>query len=156
MYHLKKAMFLMFVLSFFSVASVVQAQDKPNVSGTWKMNAEKTKFEQGGPRAVTIKFDHLGSSLSEVFTIANDGGERTANFAYTLDGSESKQRMGDEQVTAAARWEGESLVIELKNNQGNTFLRKITVSADGKTMTIDVKQSRPNASTHDIVVLEKQ
>jgi hypothetical protein len=64
--------------------------------------------------------------------------------------------MGGEPVTATARWEGESLLIELKNNQGDTFLRKITVSADGKTMTVDVKQTRPNASTHDVVVLDKQ
>jgi hypothetical protein len=153
---LKKAVFLALVVSSFSMAFQARAQNKPNVSGTWKMNAGKTKFEQGGPSGLTIKFDHQGSNLTEALTIGNDQGDRTANFSYTLDGKESDQQMAGQQIKATARWDGDSLVIEFKNPQGFTFLRKIAVSADGKTMTMSVKQVNPGGETNDIVVLDKQ
>ena|ERR1044071_2740024 len=152
----KARFFLVLILSFVSLALFVEAQSKPNVSGTWKMNAEKSKFEKGGPKAITIKFDQQGSTLNETLTLTNDQGERAVNFTYTLDGKESPQQLEGRQIKTTAKWEGESLVIEFKNDEGFNFLRKITVSNDGKTMTIDVKQSSPNGAANDIVVLEKQ
>ena len=152
----KAASFLMFILSFLSLAFLVQAQSKPNVSGIWKMNAGKSKFERGGPKAITIKFDQQGSTLNETLTLTNDQGERAVNFTYTLEGKESLQQLEGRQIKTTAKWEGESLVIEFKNDEGFNFLRKISVSGDGKTMTIDVKQTSPNGAANDIVVLEKQ
>ncbi|HYP27396.1 MAG TPA: hypothetical protein VE262_11825 [Blastocatellia bacterium] len=120
------------------------------------MNAEKSKFERGGPRSINIKFDQQGSTLNESLTLTNDQGDRTINFTYSLDGKESLQQLEGRPIKTTAKWEGESLVIEFKNDGGFNFLRKVTLSADGKTMTIDVKQSSPNGSANDTVVLEKQ
>jgi len=144
------------LLSLLSVGLFVQAQSKPNVSGTWKMNAAKSKFEGDGPSAITIKFDDQGSSLRESFTITNGQGERTMSFSYTLDGKESLQELEGQQIKATAKREGESLSIELKADNGFNFLRKITVSSDGKTMTMDVKKSASGYAASDLVVLEKQ
>lgn len=144
------------LLSLFSLALIVGAQTKPNVTGTWKMNAEKSKFERGGPKAITIKFDQQGSTLNESLTVGNDQGERTVNFTYTLDGKEGVQQLEGQQIKTTAKWEGESLLIEFKNDEGFTFRRSITVSGDGTTMTIIAKQTNPNGSANDTVVLEKQ
>ncbi|HJZ67498.1 MAG TPA: hypothetical protein VKF81_05080 [Blastocatellia bacterium] len=153
---LRVALFLVLAFSFLSLALHVEAQTKPNVSGTWKMNAERSRFERGGPKAITIKLDQQGSTLNESLTLTNDQGERTESFTYTLDGKESVLRIEGEQIKATAVWDGASLVLEFKNDEGLSFRRKITVSADGKTMTIDVKQSNPNGTTNDTVILEKQ
>jgi hypothetical protein len=144
------------MLSLFWLGLAVEAKAGPNVSGTWKMNAEKSKFERGGPKGITIKFDQQGSTLNESLTLTNDQGDRTVNFAYTLDGKESPQQLEGQQIKATARWEGDSLIIEFKNDEGFNFQRKITLSGDGKTMTMDVKQSGPNGSASDTVILEKQ
>ena len=40
-------------------ASIAAAQTKPDLSGAWKMNREKSKFADGGPNAILIKIDHL-------------------------------------------------------------------------------------------------
>ena len=152
----KVAFLSAFILSFCSLALMVQAQSKPNVTGTWKMNAEKSKFERGGPQSITIKFDQQGSTLTESFMMTNDRGDRTINFTYTLDGKEAVQDMGGQPIKTTARWEGESLVIEFKNDQGFNFVRKFTMAGDGKTMTIDVKQTSPNGAATDTVLLEKQ
>ena len=147
---------MMLALSILSSVLAVAAQGKTNVSGTWKMNAEKSKFEKGGPKAITIKFDQKESTLDESITIANDSGEQTLNFIYTLDGKESAQQLEGQPIKASAKWEGEALLLEFKNDDGFSFRRKITVSADGKTITMDVKQASPNGTANDTVILEKQ
>lgn len=120
------------------------------------MNAEKSKFERGGPKNISIKFDQQGTTLRESLTITNDQGDRTLDFTYTLDGKESAQQLEGMDIKASAKWEGEALILEFKNDQGFSFWRKINVSGDGKTMTIEVKQANPNGSATDTVVLEKQ
>ena len=148
---------VLLVLTFSCVlAAVALAQSKPGFGGTWKMNAEKSKFERGGPKAITIKLDQQESSLRESLTITNDEGDRTVNLTYTLDGKESVQQIENRQMKATARWEGESLVIELKSDEGFTFRRTLTLSGDGKTITMIVQQSNPGGTATDTVVLEKQ
>lgn len=146
----------MLALLVFAAAPLLQAQNKPNVSGTWKMVAEKSKFEHGGPKNIVIKFDQQAATLSEVLTLTNDQGDRTINFTYSMDGKELPQQLEGQEIQTSAKWEGEALVVEFKNSEGYSFARKITVSADGKTMTIAVKQTNPNGSVNDTVVLEKQ
>jgi len=153
---LRIPLLIMLALSMLSTANLVQAQGKTNVNGTWKMNAEKSKFERGGPKDINIKFEQQGSSLHETFTINTGNGERVLNLNYTLDGKESPQQLENEEIMATAKWEGEALVIEFKNAKGFTFLRKFTVSADGKTMTIDAKQTSSRGSANDIILLDKQ
>lgn len=139
-------------------ATGASAQTKqPNLNGTWKMNAEKSKFEQGGPSEITIKFDHKDASLAETLTIATGDGDRALETKYSTDGKETTQEViGGRQAQTSAKWEGETLIIAWKAEDGG-FTRKITLSPDGKTMTMIVMQSDSDGkSSTDTVVLEKQ
>ena len=143
---------------FATVAAInVAAQTKqPNLSGTWKMNTEKSKFENGGPSDITIKFDHKESTLAESLMLVTGGGDRTVEAKYTTDGKESAQDVMGVSAQTTAKWEGEALLIDWKI-EGASFSRKISLSADGKTITMIVKQSSPDGqSSTDTVVLEKQ
>jgi hypothetical protein len=156
MKHRKAPFLLIQILFLLSAALIAGAQSSTNVSGTWKMNAEKSKFERGGPSAITIKFDQQEKTLNETLTLTNERGEQTHNFTYTLDGKESAQQLEGMNIKTTARWEGESLHLEFKNNEGFSFLRKISLSADKKSMTMDVKQTNPGGSVNDVVILERQ
>ncbi len=154
---LRNVCFLFILLFFFCAsASFTGAQSKPNVSGSWKMNAAKSKFERGGPKNISIKFEQQEATLGETLMLSNERGDQTHNLNYTLDGKQSAQSLGGLEVKASAKWEGASLLIEFKNDEGFSFVRKFTLSADGKTMTMDVKQTSPNGTTTDIVILDKQ
>jgi hypothetical protein len=156
MKHRKAPFFLILLFLVLASAPIAGGQNKTNVSGTWKMNAAKSKFERGGPSAITIKFDQQASNLRETLTLTNERGEQTHNFTYTLDGKESAQKLESMEIMTTARWEGDSLNLEFKNNEGFSFLRKISLSDDGKTMTMHVKQTNPNGTVNDIVVLERE
>ena len=136
-------------------AALVEAQTKPNLSGTWKMNASKSKFASGGPDAITIKFDHQEPKLQEVLTLSTSQGERTINLNFTTDGKEIANQFGNNDAKGTAKWEGNALVTELKSGD-RYFRRTFTLSEDGKTMTIIVRQSSSDGEKEDTVVLEKQ
>lgn len=138
-------------------AALASAQTKhPDLTGTWKMNPEKSQFERGGPSAITLKIDHKEPAISETLMLVTDGGDRSVDAKYTTDGKETAQEVIGTTAQTSAKWEGDALTIDWKIENAS-FSRKITVSADGKTMTMIVKQSNPNGeSATDTVVLEKQ
>ncbi len=133
-----------------------QAQSKPNVTGTWKMNLAKSKFAEGGPEKITIKFDQKDASLQEWLTIGGAQGERTLELTYKTDGSQNAAQVDGRDIKTMAKWEGDSLLIVLTEVSGGTFSRKFTIADGGKTMTIAVRQSGPNGDKDDTVFLEKQ
>lgn len=136
-------------------ASMADAQTKPNFSGAWKMNKEKSKFEGGGPDALLIKMDHKDTALTEDWALTTPDGERSFQAKYTIDGEEKEQEVLGRTAKTSAKWDGDAMVIEFKAGEG-FFKRKITMSADGKTITVLVTQSKGDNQSEDVVVFEKQ
>jgi len=132
-------------------ALTAMAQTRPNFTGTWKLNQEKSKSSDG----ITIEFNQKDNNLTEAFN-AGQGGELEAK--YTIDGKESEVSTGDATIKATAKWDGDALVIDFRGpEEGRYFVRKLTLSADGKTMTINIKQSMPNGGMAEkIWFFEKQ
>lgn len=136
--------------------SIATAQTKPNFSGTWKMNPQKSKFASGGPDAILIKIDHKEPALTESWSISTPNGERSFEAKYTIGGKEAEQEVMGRTAKTQAKWDGDALVIEWQS-EGGMFKRKITLSADGKTMTKAVTQTRGDGQqAEDTVVFEKQ
>jgi hypothetical protein len=137
-------------------ASIAGAQTKPNFSGVWKMNPQKSKFEHGGPDALLIKIDHKEPAFTEEWSMSTPEGQRSFQAKYTTDGKETEQEVMGRTAKTSAKWEGDALVIEFKSADG-FFKRKITLSADGKTMTKVVTHSPVGGDPmEDTVVFEKQ
>lgn len=133
------------------------APTKANFSGAWTMNRQKSKFVGDGPDNITLKLDHKDGTLAETFTLSGGNGERTIETTYTTDGKESELQIGGDTAKATVKWEGEALVIAWKAGEGRFFRRKLTLSPDGKTLTINVRQDRPDGNQgEDLVVFEKQ
>jgi hypothetical protein len=139
-------------------ALTANAQTKPDFSGSWKLNKEKSKFAgDGGPDAILIKIDHKEPALTEDWLLSVQNGERSFQAKYTTDGKETEQEVMGRTAKTSAKWEGDALVIEFKTADNGFFKRKITLSADGKTMTKIVTQSKGEGNqTEETAVFEKQ
>jgi hypothetical protein len=136
--------------------TLASAQNKPNVSGTWKMNPAKSKFgHSGGPEEMIVKFEQKDASLLETFTVSDDHHEHTFELTYTLDGKASTQEVDGLEGEVSATWEGETLVLQWKI-EGDIVQRKITLSADGKVMTMAVHYAQQSGETKETVVFDKQ
>ncbi|MGH9850979.1 MAG: hypothetical protein ACREBD_14170 [Blastocatellia bacterium] len=137
-------------------ASIAGAQTKPNFSGTWKLNREKSKFTGGGPDNLSIKIDHKEPAFAEAWSMSTPDGDRSFQAKYATDGKETEQEVMGRTAKTNAKWDGAALVIEWQQ-EDRFFKRKITLSADGKTMTKVVTQTRGDGQqTEDTVVFEKQ
>jgi hypothetical protein len=137
-------------------ASIASAQTKPDFSGAWKMNREKSKFAGGGPDNILIKIDHKEPALTEEWAMSTSDGDQSFQAKYTTDGKETEQEVMGRMAKTSAKWEGDALVIEFKTTD-SFFRRKITLSADGKTMTKVVAHGPSGGDPmEDTVVFEKQ
>ncbi len=151
------------------LAGSAQAQDKPNFSGTWKLDPSQSQMGGGmGGRAggggggaggggarqgagmaaqeVTITQD--GTTLRMTMTVMGEA--RT--LTYAIGGGPSTNaaalgRIGGESVTTTT-WDGNKLVTSGTTNvttpQGamSIQMREVrTLSADGKTMTVETTRT---------------
>lgn len=138
-------------------ASIAAAQTKPNFSGMWKLNWEKSKFgELDGVRNMVARIDHEDPSFSESITLTSGAGDRIFEGKYTTDGKESDVKLPVGVVMATAKWEGDALIVEWKNEGGFHLRRKYIISADGKTLTVRSRNPSRQDEDSDIIVLEKQ
>ena len=131
------------VLTSFALHSAV-GQAKPNFSGTWKLNTEKSDpmgggGGGGGGGGMTMGALTITQTETELVT-EQSFGEQVRKSTYFLDGRESTNPgMRGGESKSKARWEGNALVIETTSVMGdNTVTTKSvrTLSDDGKTLTV--------------------
>jgi hypothetical protein len=136
------------------------AQDKPNLSGTWVMVADKSSFGQmPGPTTRTDVIEHTGSSLVVKRSQSGAMGDNTATLTYGIDGKEYKNKVGENDVTSKLKWDGDVLVVESTVNTPNgeaTVVDRYTLSADKKTLTQDRKLTIQGQELSQTIVLAKK
>jgi hypothetical protein len=120
-------------------ASLALAADKPNLSGSWKMDAKQSNFgDNPGPDSFARKVEH--SEPSVIFTDEQKSplGEEKAVRKYTTDGKEMTYQWMGSEVKSAAHWEGDKLITVGKLDASGAEVvinGTVTLSADGKTLT---------------------
>ncbi len=145
---------------YFSLAVPSGAIAKPNFSGDWKINIEKSDFGAiPAPEKMERTITHEDPRLKFKTVQSGPQGEVTTEMAYTTDGKPSTNKTPRGEVTGTARWDGETLAIDTKREvQGMeiTLVERWTLSEDGKILTINNKVTTPQGEFDIKVVLEKQ
>lgn len=137
-----------------AIGSVSKAADKPDFSGDWKVNFEKSDFGAlPPPESLTRKVAHAEPSLAIEDT---QNGQKTTR-KYTTDGKEIVFDSQGTDVKSAAVWEGNAIVVKSKVEAvGVQFKDTMTLSADGKIMTSAVRITSPQGDIDITVVFNKQ
>jgi hypothetical protein len=139
------------------IAAAVFAQPDKDLIGTWKMDASRSKFvsSRDAPVLVVVKYERVGDLLRETLNVTNATGATTRTIDYAIDGHELANGTGDDRVTSKiARKDG--AVILQWTDEGGVFTRTVTVSADGRTLTIAAHDSNPDVKADDVVVFQRQ
>jgi hypothetical protein len=141
------------------VGVVTQAASQ-NLSGEWKLNFAKSDYGKfPAPSSMTRKIAHNDPKLILTTTQKGPQGEVTSKLVYTTDGKESVNQVAGGEAKGIAQWIGDKLMIESSREfQGVTLKQKDiwTLSADGKTLTIDSHVSIPNGEFDIKQVFDKQ
>jgi hypothetical protein len=156
---------LLFVLALaLAMPIAAWAQAKPDFSGTWTMNAEKSDPPPqrggggGGGRGpagpITIK--QTATELS----ITSEGRQGPQTLTYKLDGSVSTNPgRGGMEVKSTAKWDGSTLVIETTQDMNGTPITTVAkrrLDNGGKSMIVETTATGgPNGPTTRKVVYDK-
>ena len=147
-------------LAVLACAVSAAAQSKPNFSGTWKLNLDKSDFGVLPPSSGrTDVVDHQDPSLKVSVSDAAAQGQQDYTLMLTTDGKEATNHPGGLEMKSIANWEGSNLVVNTKLQfQGNDVGIKTTwtLSDDGKTLTESAHLTSPMGETDQKLLFEKQ
>jgi hypothetical protein len=134
------------------------AADKPNFTGTWKMNAAASSFPPGAaPDSITRVISHAEPALLiDEEQLGAMGAQKTTR-KYTTDGTAMTFESQGTQVGSAATWDGAALVVVSKVAAiGVEFTDRMTLSADGNTLTSAVRISSAQGAVDMTVVFDRK
>lgn len=141
-------------------AGVLSAQDKPNFSGTWKMDGAKSDFgPMPAPDKLMRTIDHKDPEMHIKTTQSGQQGEVTSELKYKTDGTESVNKLRGQDVKGVAKWEGEKLVVRSKREvQGMeiSITETWALSGEGKLLTVTNAIDTPQGSFEAKIVMDKQ
>lgn len=147
------------LLGLLLCSTAAVAADKPDFSGNWKLNTEKSEF---GPMPKPEKADytivHKDPQLNVKSTAVTQMGEVTNEVKITTDGKEFINNMHGQEVKGTAKWEGKTLVVTQKLDMQGTEIvveQKWTLSEDGKSIAQDVSISTPQGELKQKAILDK-
>jgi hypothetical protein len=148
-------------LVFTSAGHASAQQAKPNLTGTWKLNASKSKLAPQHERGIDlykikhseprVEMLHMFDGRSEPYFYLTDGKERIANRS---------EQDGD--LRAKTYWDGDTLVIEkhqeLGPGSGTVWTSRYTLSQDGQSLIVTqhFKKSSIGSVPDEYLVYEKQ
>lgn len=137
----------------------VFAQGKPDFTGTWRMNVEKSEFDKQGPPkgATVLKVEHREPKLTE--TVFHEPEPKPmGTMEYVTDGSEGTVVAMGNRMKATAKWDGAELVIVTWGSFGTNEMRltdRWQLSADGRTLTMTRKYEGQGGPQQQRLAFEK-
>ena len=136
-------------------------QEKPNFTGTWKMNPEKSRLSDGTRIPYFSEFvreiDHKEPALrvtEKIKAPPDAGGDRTLMWNVRTDGTVS-ETAGDDAVKISVKWNDNRLVEHVVAEQWDV-VRTGSLSADGKTITAHFVLTLEGGTQEGTEVWEKQ
>lgn len=155
----RRNLMVMAALSALTLATSPQAlaAGKPDFSGEWKLNADKSDFGPvPAPSSQLHKIDHKEPVFKLVTMQSAADGDTTINATYTTDGKESKSDYRGMETVSVAKWDGEVLVVNTKvESIGATINGRWQLAGDGKTLTTVTKISTGQGDFEIKSVFEK-
>jgi len=136
------------------------ADDKPNFTGKWVLDTEKSDFGPvPAPTSQTQEIDHKDPKLKVKTVSKNAQGESTAESNRTTDGEENTNTIGGAEVKSKTVWDGKKLVTTMKRQvQGMDIDVKDVweLAEDGKSLNVTRELKTPQGDFTQKLLLKKE
>jgi hypothetical protein len=135
----------------------LSGQTKPNFSGTWQLNLDKSDFGGGGgPPDLTVTIRHSEPVIDVTETI----GGQSESYRLTSDGKASTNRRDDGlEMTSTGGWDKQALTFTTKFNTPDgpvTFSDRLWLENEGRVMIVTRHITRPDGESDWRLVFDKQ
>ena len=143
-------------------AAVSGAQSSDPWIGTWKVNLEKSTYSPGPkPKAgATVKIEPAAGGIKTTIDGVNAEGQKThTESGGAFDGKDNpvKGAQNPDQTAALRKIDARTYETQTKVGGKPTVLTRITISADGKTLTATQSGTNPQGqAVKNVIVADKQ
>jgi hypothetical protein len=141
-----------------AAADKPKASDKPNYSGEWKMNLAASNFGQfPPPNSFVRKIEQADATLSIVENQSAGGADSTTTRKITTDGKPATLELNGYPAVCTAVWDGKDIIATTSmDSAGVKFTDRMSLSADGKTLTSKVQISTAQGGGDLTIVFDRQ
>jgi hypothetical protein len=141
-----------------TAAEKPKASDKPNYSGEWKMNLAASNFGQiPAPNSFIRRIDHADPALNIIEDHAAGGAQSTTSRKMTTDGKPASLELNGFPAVCSAVWDGKDIVATTNmESAGLKFTDRMSLSADGKTLTSKVQIASAQGNGDLTIVFDRQ
>jgi hypothetical protein len=146
---MRKNALIVGALSLVVAASVAQAQDKPNFSGSWTLVVDPNAPAPGRGGGGGLGMAATLTQDAKTLTITRTTQQGEVKTVFNLDGSESKNMMmgrgGQTEQVSKAVWEGNTLVVTTNFTMGEnavTRTQKFMLDATGQLVVSTTSPGR--------------
>jgi len=146
-------------LSAAALPLLMFAATVPNLSGTWKLNLEKSQWgKKEKPTSVIVKIEHNDPAWKYTGTVIQPNGEQKSfSFDGAIDGKErdaiSAYGPGKMRINRVNRF---TTVSTFHTNDGRFTETARTTSTDGQVMTRRMHLKSPGGDVSWVEVYDKQ
>lgn len=148
------------LLAIATCLMAARVEAKPNFSGNWKLNLDKSDFGPlPPPSARSNQIEHSEPNLKITTTQSGAQGEFTYAMSYTTGGKESSNDVAGNTFKSTANWDGDVLVVDTKGSfNGNDFTtqEKYSLSPDGKVITVNRHLKSAMGEADQKTIMEKE
>ena len=141
------------LLAGFLLPFVLFGQSDRNLAGVWKIAPESSQIRDVSPAPTGyLKITQTPAAVTVIASASEDAPGDTAT--YPLNGTSSRNKLGDLNANIVTKWEGTSLLanVIVSGRQDYSVRERWTRSADGNTLTVERTVSRPNSETESRLV----
>ncbi|MBN1273208.1 MAG: hypothetical protein JXB26_13155 [Candidatus Aminicenantes bacterium] len=151
-----KTLAIVFVVLF---AGGLSGREKPDFSGKWILNKQKSKLNIKRIESGVISLDHQEPNFHfhRLFIIA--GNEYSYLYDLTTDGREKITEEDGETLHSRLYWEEDSLILDVHiiSKRGEATNKvKYTLTDEGKTLVAEEQFRGPRLSYDNLWVLDKE
>ena len=135
-----------------------KALDKPNYSGEWKMNPATSNFGQLPPPSSFVrKIEHAEPALNIIEDQSAGGAQSTTTRKLTTDGQPASLELNGFPAVCSAVWDGREIVATTSmESAGLKFTDRMSLSADGKTLTSKVQIATAQGNGDVTIVFDRE
>lgn len=151
---------LMFV--FLCCCTAISAgSERPNFSGTWKLNLSASDLGPlPAPKDMTLEIVYSDPEL-DVRTKISGGpqGDLDYDAKYNTDGKETTNRLAGHDAHCAAKWDGETLVLQTNADFGTGSVNirsRWALLQNGRVLKQSAHVTSPQASFDPTYVFDKE
>jgi len=133
---------------------IVVRYNRPNLTGTWKLNTEKSDTGGQNVQDLIVKIEHKDPMFRYTAAGSAEGNNFEESAELSIGGKETTASNG---LLVSARWEGNVMVATFHSADDSfSGIARHSLSEDGKTITRDAVIKTPEGENKQHMILEKQ